>query len=108
VAAVLGGAKTATSSLLSDYQPNTVEPLPVSGQRFVLVGYSDQPVALVETTDIRIVPAAEVDLQFARDEGEGFETVSEWRAAHERFWEGVTITDSTLIVCERFRLIQTL
>jgi uncharacterized protein YhfF len=108
VAAVLSGAKTATASLLSEYQPTTKDPRPVVGQRFVLVDYSDRPVAVVETTDLRVVPAAEVVLQFAQDEGEGFETVSEWRAAHERFWSGEAITDSTLIVCERFRLIQTL
>jgi len=65
-------------------------------------------VAVVETTDLRVVTAAEVDIEFARDEGEGFETVADWRAAHERFWSGQAVTDETPIVCERFRLIQTL
>jgi uncharacterized protein YhfF len=107
VAAVLAGAKTATASLLSEYAPTTSDPLPSVGQRLVLVDGSDKPVAIVETTELRVVPAGQVDLQFARDEGEGFETVSEWRVAHEHFWSDDTITDETLIVCERFRLLET-
>ena len=54
------------------------------------------------------MPAGEVDLQFARDEGEGFESVAEWRAAHERFWSDQQITDKTLIVCERFEVVERL
>jgi uncharacterized protein YhfF len=74
---------------------------------------------VIETTEIRIVPAGEVDEQFARDEGEGFESVADWRAAHERFWGSTPerkaageppweIDDDTLVVCERFRLVERL
>jgi uncharacterized protein YhfF len=108
VGAVLIGAKTATASLLSDYEPATAERMPVVGHRYLLVGYHDEPAGVVETTEIRIVAAKDVDLQFARDEGEGFATVADWRAAHERFWSTQVITDDTAIVCERFRLVQTL
>ena len=47
-----------------------------------------------------------MSLQFARDEGEGFESVADWRAAHERFWSEHEITDETLILCEYFRVVQ--
>lgn len=30
------------------------------------------------------MPAGQVDLRFARDEGEGFKSVADWQAAHER------------------------
>ncbi|MGH7765645.1 MAG: hypothetical protein ACREOM_14630 [Candidatus Dormibacteraceae bacterium] len=33
VNAVLSGAKTATASLRSDYEPATVDPMPVTGRR---------------------------------------------------------------------------
>jgi uncharacterized protein YhfF len=56
---------------------------------------------------VRIVPAGEIDLQFARDEGEGFESVEEWREAHERFF-GRPIDDSTPIEATRFRLVERL
>ena len=61
---------------------------------------------MTTTTAVRVVRAGDVDLQFARDEGEGFETVADWRAAHERFWAGRAITDDTLVVCEWFRLVE--
>lgn len=108
VDAVLRGEKVATAGLASDFAPHTEEPLPNPGDRWQLVGYDDEPVGVVETTAIEVVPAGQVDLQFARDEGEGFESVADWRAAHERFWSERAITDETLIVCERFRLVERL
>jgi uncharacterized protein YhfF len=51
---------------------------------------------------------ADVDLQFARDEGEGFESVADWRSAHEVFWAEHEIDDDTLIVAECFRLVEPL
>lgn len=108
VAAVLRGDKIATASLREEYIPATNEPLPRPGESFLLVGYDDEPLGVVKTTELRVVRAADVDLQFARDEGEGFETVEQWRSAHERFWSDRQITDDTLIVCERFTLVERL
>jgi uncharacterized protein YhfF len=108
VDAVLRGDKTATAGLRSDYAPHTDEPLPEVGQRFALLDFEDNPVGVVETTEVRIVAAGDVDLDFARDEGEGFETVEDWRSAHERFWAEPDIDDETLIVAERFRLVERL
>jgi uncharacterized protein YhfF len=106
VAAVLRGDKIATASLREEYVPNTDEPLPEPGETFLLLGYNDEPLGVVKTTELRVVRAADVDLQFARDEGEGFETVELWRAAHERAWSDHQITDDTMIVCERFTLVE--
>jgi len=105
VEAVLCGDKTATASLRVEYVPSTDEPMPEVGERLLLVGWDDEPAGVVETTEVRVVPAGKVDLQFARDEGEGFGSVADWRAAHERFWADRVISDQTLVVCERFRLI---
>ena len=71
-----------------------------------MLGFDDEPLGVVETIELRVVPAGEIDLKFARDEGEGFESVADWRAAHERFWSEHQITDETLIVAERFRLVE--
>lgn len=108
VEAVLRGDKIATAGLATDHEPHTNEPVPKVGDRFLLLDYDDVPVAIVETTSIRTVPAGEVDVQFARDEGEGFESVADWRAAHERFWSEQEITDNTLILCEYFRVVERL
>ena len=106
VAAVLRGDKIATASLREEYVPHTDEPLPELGESFLLVGYDDEALGVVKTTELRVVRAADVDLQFARDEGEGFETLEQWRSAHERAWSDREIADDTLIVCEWFTLIE--
>ena len=106
VDAVLRGEKTATAGLAEDHAPHTDEPLPKAGDRWALVDFDDEPVAVVETTEVRVLRAGDVDLAFAVDEGEGFETVAHWREAHERFWSDRRITDDTLIVAERFRVVE--
>ncbi|MER7754059.1 ASCH domain-containing protein [Kitasatospora sp. NPDC097643] len=115
VAAVLSGAKTSTTGLLADYE-HAGDPLPRIGERTAVLDSDDRPVAVIETTDIRVLPLAEVGLQHAVDEGEGYTTVAAWRSTHERFWRspemlaavgdpGFTVDDTTPVVLERFRLL---
>jgi uncharacterized protein YhfF len=106
VDAVLGGEKTATAGLLEDYEAEGETP-EAPGTRCALLGYDDEPVAVVEVTESRIVPAGEIDEQFARDEGEGFESVEDWRVAHERFFER-ELTPETPIVAVRFQVVERL
>jgi len=120
VDAVLRGEKTATAGLLVDYEREG-EPLPSVGVRSVLLDDGDVGVAVVEVTDVRVLRVADCELAFARDEGEGFESVAAWRAAHERFWRGYAdeirayfgdpswdVSDDTLFVAERFRVVERL
>jgi uncharacterized protein YhfF len=102
VTAVLSGEKTATAGLA---EPGEVAP--AAGTRYLLRGFDDEPVAIVEVTEASIVPAGEIDLQFARDEAEGFESVKDWHAAHERFFEQ-EIRPETLIAAIRFRVVERL
>jgi uncharacterized protein YhfF len=115
VGAILAGAKTSTSSLLADYQHDG-EPLPKVGERSVVMDSQDRPVAVIETTEVRVVRLGDVDLQHAIDEGEGYESVAAWRAGHEDFWHSpqaraelgdpdFTVDDDTLMVAERFKLV---
>ena len=106
VDAVLRGEKTATAGLLDQYDAEGAQPEP-AGTRAALLGYDDEPVAVVEVTETRVVPAEEIDEQFARDEGEGFESVEDWHATHERFFER-TIEPDTLIDAVRFRVVERL
>jgi uncharacterized protein YhfF len=106
VDAVLRGEKTATAGLLAEYEAEGEQPDTV-GDRCVLLGYDDEPVALVEVTESRVVPAAEIDESFARAEGEGFESVEDWRVAHEDFF-GQSIEPDTRIVAVRFRVVERL
>jgi uncharacterized protein YhfF len=117
VAAILSGAKTSTSGLVLGYEREN-EPLPVVGQRSVVVDSEDRRVAVIELTDVRVVRLADVDLQHALDEGEGDDSVAQWRARHEVFWHsaevraelsdpGFTVDDDTLVLAQRFRLVHT-
>ena len=58
-------------------------------------------------TDAKVVPASEIDVEFARDEGEGFESVDDWRVAHEDFFQQ-PIEPDTEIVAVRFKLVERL
>lgn len=115
VAAILSGAKTSTTGLVVDYE-HEGEALPEVGERSVVIDSDERPVAVIETTEVRVVPLAEVDLEHAIDEGEGDRSIASWRANHESFWHsaemrealddpGFTVDDATLTVLQRFRLV---
>ncbi|GAA0655437.1 hypothetical protein GCM10010193_02260 [Kitasatospora atroaurantiaca] len=115
VAAILDGSKTSTTGLFAEYE-KLGEPLPAVGSRQVLVDSRKRGVGVIEWTGVRVVPLAEVGLQHALDEGEGFATVAEWRASHEGFWQSAdmrevlgdpdfTVDDATPVVLARFRLL---
>ena len=90
VAAILSGAKTSTSGLLLEYVLEN-EPLPRAGQVFAVVDSEDRRVAAVELTGVRVIRLADMDLQHVLDEGEGDQSVAQWRAGHERFWHSAQV-----------------
>lgn len=106
---VLNGAKTATSSLRADYGAEG-EQLPQYGSLSIVVDSADRPRALLRTTDVRIVPFADVDAAHARAEGEGDGSLEHWRAAHGELLAthstGTAACDpSMLVVLETFEVL---
>jgi uncharacterized protein YhfF len=114
---VLAGTKTATAGLLAEMELDG-EIVPAPGMREVVIDANGRFVGEIETTECRILRMADVDDAFARDEGEGFTDAADWRIAHERFFGSYldelrrrlgdpawSLTDDTLIVCQRFRLV---
>ena len=99
---MLRGEKTATAGLYGEDEPPSAP-----GERYVVEDELGVPRAIVEVTEVRVLPAHEIDQQFARDEGEGFESVQDWHEAHERFFER-TIEPDTLIEAVRFRVVEQL
>jgi len=115
VAAIVAGDKTTTSGLVASYE-HEGEPLPHPGLRQMVVDSSGNPVVAIETTAVRVIRLADVDLAHALGEGEGYKSVAEWRAGHERFWHSAdmrdamgdpqfTVDDDTRVVAQTFRLI---
>ncbi|MEV4558167.1 ASCH domain-containing protein [Kitasatospora sp. NPDC049285] len=116
VAAVLSGAKTSTSALAVGYEREN-EPLPEVGHLWAVVDSEGRRVAVIELTEVRTVRLADVDLRHVLDEGEGYASLAEWRAVHERLWHSAevraelgdpefTVEDDTRVVAQRFRLVQ--
>ena len=115
VAAILAGDKTTTSGLVADYE-HEGDPLPRPGERNAVIDSAGNRVAVIETTAVRVIRLADVDPAHAVGEGEGYTSVAEWRAGHERFWHsaeyraalgdpGLTVSDDTLMVAQAFRLL---
>jgi uncharacterized protein YhfF len=82
---VLQGIKTATASLASDYAAED-EPLPEPGTLGIVTDGAGTPRVLVGTTEVKVVPFAEVDAEHAWLEGEGDRSLATWRADHARFF----------------------
>ncbi|MFG2558618.1 ASCH domain-containing protein [Streptomyces sp. NPDC048496] len=118
VGAVLAGVKVSTTGLLAEYAVEQEE-LPAVGERSALIDSDGREIAVVEVTGVRVLRLGDVGLQHVLDEGEGDTSVAQWRAGHERFWHGeemrealgdpeFTVDDDTLIVAERFRVVELL
>jgi uncharacterized protein YhfF len=115
VAAIMAGSKTTTTGLVADYEHDH-EPLPRPGLRQAVVDSAGRPVAVIETTAVRVIRLGDVDLAHALGEGEGYTSVAEWRAGHERFWHSAEMraalgdpefaVDDTLVVAQEFRLVR--
>jgi uncharacterized protein YhfF len=107
IALVLDGTKTATASSFHDDEADDEE-LPVPGLLNIILDGSGAPRAILETTDVRVVPFDEVDEAHARAEGEDDRTLQSWRGIHSDFWTRHSrhgFDPDMPVVCERFRLI---
>jgi uncharacterized protein YhfF len=119
-ALALAGTKTTTAGLLIESEAMG-ETIPGPGFREILLDSDERPVAVIETIECPTKRLADVDDQHAIDEGEGYANAAEFRDAHERFWNSsidetrqligdptFTLTDDTLILCQRFRVLATI
>jgi uncharacterized protein YhfF len=117
IAAILSGEKTATTGLLVEWELDG-DPVPQAGERFAVVDSRGARVAVIEIAEVQVLGLAEVDLAIAREEGEGFDSVAQWRAGHEAFWNDYIeelrtrlgdptwkLLDETQVIVERFRLL---
>ena len=106
---VLRGKKTATSSSLWDYQAARA-PLPVVGTLSIVLDSVGAPRAVLEITQVSVVPFDGVDEAHAAAEGEGDRTLDSWRKVHESFWRLHSenprgFSEDMPVVCEQFRVV---
>jgi uncharacterized protein YhfF len=99
---VLEGVKTATCS--TEDEPNTS----TAGERWIVRDGRGTPRCVIETLEVSYRRYSEVDAAFAHDEGEGDRSLAFWRDAHRRYFgrQG-KFSEDMMLMCERFRLVET-
>jgi uncharacterized protein YhfF len=107
---VLQRIKTATGSLLWAYEAEG-RPVPKAGDYSIVTNGKDDPVCIIQTWQVNIIPYDEVDEQFAHDGGEEDRSLESWRRI---YWDYLVVecarigrepSPQTPLVCERFRLV---
>jgi uncharacterized protein YhfF len=107
---VIDGVKTATCSGLVFYEMEN-ESLPAAGDYSVVLSSKDKPLAIIKTTEVKVMPMNEVPEDFAIAEGEGDRTYRYWKDVHAAFFTealnkvGLEFSEDMQLVCERFRLV---
>lgn len=107
---VLAGKKTATASLVWEYEDQP-EDAPILNGLSVVTDYAGNSKCIVRTVELRVVPFNEVDARFAFDEGEGDQSLDYWRAVHWDYFSrrcaqiGRKPSLEMPVNCERFQLL---
>ncbi|MEK5174231.1 ASCH domain-containing protein [Heyndrickxia sp. FSL W8-0496] len=107
---VIEGIKTATCSGLIFYEMEN-ERIPCVDDYSIILNSHDEPLAIIKTVDVQIMPMNEVPEEFAIAEGEGDRTYQYWKDTHEKFFTealkeiGREFSEDLKLVCERFTLI---
>jgi uncharacterized protein YhfF len=109
-ALVPAGKKRATAALVWAYEAEG-KAIPKPGDLSVVTLFCGEPVCVVETQDIKIMPFSEVDADFAATEGEGDGSLAFWQRAHTAFFRrecqrfGREFNSSAPVVCEKFAVV---
>ncbi|NIF06557.1 ASCH domain-containing protein [Chryseobacterium sp. Tr-659] len=109
---VISGTKKATASLLWVYEEEN-SPIPQIGEYNVITDSDGNPVCIIQTTHISVIPFNEVDHKFAFDCGEGDQTLKSWREMYQEYIQseceriGRIPTSEIPLVCEYFKVVFT-
>jgi uncharacterized protein YhfF len=104
-ALVLAGVKRATAGTIDEYDENEFEHV---GERLALVDDEHHKIGSVEVTETSLTTFGAVPWSFAQAEGEGDESLEEWRDGHRGFWsaDGVIVTDDMPVFLIYFTLTE--
>ena len=85
--------------------------VPKAGDMSVVLDGAGDPLCIIQTTAVTILPYNEVPSEFAYDEGEGNRSLAYWRQAHWSYFGrrcadiGRKPTLTMPVICEHFRLV---
>lgn len=97
---VRDGPKRATASLRSWYEQDG-EPMPQPGDLSVVLDGHGDPLCVIRTTTVEVRRFADVDEEFAWEEGEGDRSLDHWRTVHQSARAGGDRLDATRCVAGR-------
>lgn len=102
--------KRGTAHLLLDFETEGV-PRRAVGDYWVILDYDNDPLHLVQVTDVVVMPFNEVPESWARCEGEGDLTLRWWQDAHREYYTrqcakwGIEWREDYPTVCETWDLV---
>lgn len=109
-ALVLSGVKRATAGSVWSYEAEGKR-LPAPGDLSIVTNWAGQPLCVIETSSVVVLPFNQVSAEFAAIEGEGDGSLEFWRKTHRDYFErechaaGKVFTEDVLISCEQFRVV---
>jgi len=107
---VLAGKKRATAGSVWSAEAEGKR-LPQPGDLSIVTNWYGQPLCVIETESVIVVPFNEVQEDFAAAEGEGDGSLAFWREEHRRYFScecmaaGREFSESMLVACERFKVL---
>ena len=109
ISLVLSGHKTAIFSSYATFAIDQ-EPLPVSGELYIILDRAENPVCVIETESVNIIPFNEVTWGMAVKEGED-ENLEQWREKKQEYLEdegailGFEFTPDIKLVFQTFKVV---
>ena len=106
----LAGIKTATSSVYETFEMDEMK-VPEEGDYSIILDSDEVPLFIIKDTKVEIKKFCEVDEEFAFKEGEGDQSLENWRKSHKKIFEekcdeyGIEFSEETLILCEEFEVV---
>ena len=109
VSLVVSGKKTAFFSSYATFAIDG-EPLPVSGELYIVVDRADNPRCVIELQSVEVIPFDEITWEMAKQEGED-ENMTDWRNKEQEYLEeegavlGFSFTPDIKLVFQTFRVV---
>ncbi len=109
VSLVISGKKTAFFSSYATFAIDG-EPLPVSGELYIVVDRADNPRCVIELQSVEVIPFDEITWEMAKQEGED-ENMTDWRNKEQEYLEeegavlGFSFTPDIKLVFQTFRVV---
>lgn len=109
-ALVLQGTKRATTGSVWSFEAEG-KPAPRVGDLSIVTHWSGEPLCVIKTLAVEMVPLSEVTAEFAAIEGEGDGSLAFWQQGHRDYFirecaqAGRPFSEHMLVACECFEVV---